>query len=337
MLRCEVNQLKFITVAKRKILIVDDETIVARELGNRLIRLGYEVAAIASSGGEAISQMAQTSPDLVLMDTALRDDVNSAGAASGLGLGHGTIPVLFMLTANDDANLRGAGVTESYGYVVKPFSDQDLRLNIELAFCKHDAARAVHDLEDSFFANSIDMLCLLDFNGYFKQLNPAWERTLGYTRKELMSRPFIEFVHPDDRERTLKQNAQVRGGGQALAFENRYLCKDGSHRWFRWNAAPDSIGKVIYSVARDVTASKQADEEREQLVRELQTALAEVRTLREILPTCSYCGRIRDDEDQWHTVESYISRHTSTRFSHGICPSCLASEVEPQLEQSERE
>ena len=78
------------------------------------------------------------------------------------------------------------------------------------------------DAEDHFFENAIDLLCLLDFNGHFKRLNPAWERTLGFTREELMSRLFIEFVHPDDRERTLKQNVHVRGGGQALAFENRY-------------------------------------------------------------------------------------------------------------------
>ena len=199
------------------------------------------------------------------------------------------------------------------------------------------ADRAVQELEDRFFANSIDMLCMLDFNGYFKQLNPAWERTLGFTREELMSRPFIEFVHPDDRERTLKQNAHVRGGGQALAFENRYLCKDGSFRWFRWNAAPDSGGKTIYSVARDVTESKRAEDEREQLVRELRAALAEVKTLREILPICSYCRKIRDDENYWHTVESYISEHTSSRFSHGICPSCMAAHVESHHEQSERE
>jgi PAS domain S-box-containing protein len=173
------------------------------------------------------------------------------------------------------------------------------------------------------------MLCFLDFSGYFKRLNPAWERTLGFTCEELMSRPFIEFVHPDDRERTLKQNAHVKGGGQALAFENRYLCKDGSFRWFRWNAAPDSAARVIYSVARDITASKQAEEEREQLVRELRAALAEVNTLREILPICSYCRKIRDDENYWHTVEEYIGRHTATLFTHGICPSCMATEVGP--------
>jgi PAS domain S-box-containing protein len=215
-------------------------------------------------------------------------------------------------------------------------TERELRLSAELALCREKAERAAHEMEDRFFTNSIDMLCFLDFNGYFKRLNPAWERTLGFTREELMSRPFIEFVHPDDRERTLKQNAQVRGGGQALSFENRYLCKDGSFRWLHWNAAPDSTEKVIYSVARDITASKKAEEERQQIVRELQDALAEVRSLQEILPICSYCRKIRDDENYWHTVESYISRHTDTRFSHSICPSCMATEVESQIKELER-
>jgi hypothetical protein len=134
-------------------------------------------------------------------------------------------------------------------------------------------------------------------------------------------------VHPDDRERTLKQNAAVRGGGKALSFENRYLCKDGSFRWFRWNASPDAAQQVIYSVARDITESKRAEEEREQLLGQLQAALAEVKTLKEILPICSYCRKIRDDENHWHTVEDYIGRHTTSLFSHGICPSCLAAGV----------
>jgi PAS domain S-box-containing protein len=196
--------------------------------------------------------------------------------------------------------------------------------------------RQAREVEDRFFAISIDMLCHLGFDGYFTRLSHAWERTLGFTREELMSRPFIEFVHPDDRQRTLEQNARVRAGGQALEFENRYLCKDGSYRWFRWNAAPDVARGLVYSVARDVTESKRAEAEREQLVRELKAALSEVRTLQAILPICSYCKKIRDDENYWHTVESYISQHTSSQFSHGICPSCLAKHVGPQLEELER-
>lgn len=188
-------------------------------------------------------------------------------------------------------------------------------------------------LEDSFFDVAIDMLCLLGFDGYFRRLNPAWEKTLGFTREELMGRPFIEFVHPEDRDRTLKQNAEVRAGGKALSFENRYLCKDGSFRWLRWNAAPDAAQQEIYSVARDVTESKRAAEEREELVLKLQAALAEVHTLRAILPICSYCRKIRDDENYWHTVEDYIGQHTATRFSHGICPDCL--DTHPELQHGE--
>lgn len=188
------------------------------------------------------------------------------------------------------------------------------------------------DLYDRFFDVSIDLLCVLDFTGYFRRLNPAWERTLGFTLAELMSKPFIEFVHPDDRERTLKQNKAVRQGGKALGFENRYLCKDGSFRWFLWNAAPYLEGGVIFSVARDITERKHAEEERERLVRELRAALAEVSSLREILPICSYCKKVRDDKNYWQSVEAYFSRHTNTMFTHGICPSCYEKEVVPQFD-----
>jgi PAS domain S-box-containing protein len=190
--------------------------------------------------------------------------------------------------------------------------------------------------EERFFELSIDMLCCLDYSGHFKRINPAWERALGYTIDELRSRPSIEFVHPDDRERTLEQNRKVRAGGHALSFENRYVCKDGSYRWLLWNAASDSHHQLIYSVARDITERKRADAEREQLVRELLTALAEVRTLRAILPICSYCRKVRDDEDYWQSVEGYISQHTDMKFSHGVCPDCFENEVEPNLQELER-
>jgi PAS domain S-box-containing protein len=164
-------------------------------------------------------------------------------------------------------------------------------------------------VEQRFFDLSLDMLCVLRFDGYFARLNPAWETTLGFTREELMARRFIEFVHPDDRDRTLGQSKDVRGGAQARLFENRYLCKDGSYRWLLWNARPDVEQQVIYGVARDIT--------------ELKAALDEVRTLRSFLPICSYCKNIRDDDDYWHSLEDYIHKHTNTRFSHGVCPSCL--------------
>jgi PAS domain S-box-containing protein len=206
------------------------------------------------------------------------------------------------------------------GYVVAAIAPSDA-----------EAIAMAVEAGDRFFEVAIDMLCLLNFNGYFKRLNPAWERTLGFTRAELMSRPFIEFVHPDDRERTLKQNAEVRGGGRALGFENRYLCSDGSYKWLRWNAASHTGDEVIYSVARDITDAKRAEAEREHLVSDLRAALEEVRNLQEILPICSYCRKIRDDQNYWLTVENYLLKHTDSRFSHSICPSCMSEVVEPEL------
>jgi PAS domain S-box-containing protein len=192
-------------------------------------------------------------------------------------------------------------------------------------------------MEDRFFALSIDMLCIAHFSGNFKRLNAAWEKTLGFSLEELQSVPMFDFVHPEDRQRTLDQNLKVKNGGRALAFENRYRCKDGSYRWLLWNATADLEHEVIYSVARDITERKRADEERERLLRELQTALAEVRELQKILPICSYCRNIRDDENYWQTVESYISHHTNTRFSHGICPACFENVVESELGDTKNE
>jgi PAS domain S-box-containing protein len=187
------------------------------------------------------------------------------------------------------------------------------------------------DLEDRFFALSIDMVCIAHFSGYFRRISPAWEKTLGYTREELQSRPMFDFVHPDDRERTLEQNQRVRAGEQALGFENRYRCKDGSYRWLLWNATADLDHEVIYSVARDITERKQAEEERELLLQKLQAALADVKELEGILPICMYCKSIRNDENYWQSVEAYLSHHTKSTFSHGICPTCYKNLIETEL------
>ena len=192
-------------------------------------------------------------------------------------------------------------------------------------------------LQDRFFDLSIDLLCVAHFNGYFLKLSAAWERTLGFTREELQSKRMFEFVHPDDRERTLEQNRIVRTGGQALGFENRYVCKDGSYRWFRWNATADMNHQLIYSLARDITESKRAEEERERLIRELQDALGEVKELREILPICMYCKSIRNDQNYWQSVETYLANHTRTQLSHGICPECYKNVFKPQLDSVKRQ
>src|SRR5437588_9938513 len=113
---------------------------------------------------------------------------------------------------------------------------------------------------DRFFTLSLDMLCVAGFDGYFKELNPAWERTLGYTTAELMAKPFLEFVHPDDRKATTDEAAKLSTGVKTIYFENRYLGKDGSYKWLAWTCAPAVETEMLYAVAHDITAQKQAEQ-----------------------------------------------------------------------------
>jgi PAS domain S-box-containing protein len=110
-----------------------------------------------------------------------------------------------------------------------------------------------------FFTLSLDLLCIAGLDGYFRQLNPSWERTLGHTPEELKSRPFLEFVHPDDREATLDAVRKLEAGELVTRFENRYRARDGSYRWLVWNAAPHMEERLIYAVAHDATERKQAE------------------------------------------------------------------------------
>jgi PAS domain S-box-containing protein len=110
-----------------------------------------------------------------------------------------------------------------------------------------------------FMDLSVDMFCVAGFDGFFKNLNPSFEKTLGFTTKELMAKPYLEFIHPDDRPATVVEKDRLGEGKVTFAFENRYLCKDGSYRWLLWNAVSVSEQEAIYAVARDITERKRAE------------------------------------------------------------------------------
>ena len=112
---------------------------------------------------------------------------------------------------------------------------------------------------DRFFDLSLDIMCVANFDGYFVRLNPAWQTTLGFTTEELCTAPFMDYVHPDDREATLAATSELGSGHDVIAFENRYRCKDGSYKWFLWNATRSTADNMIYATARDVTERKAAE------------------------------------------------------------------------------
>ena len=147
--------------------------------------------------------------------------------------------------------------------------------------------RAEEELEN-FFRLSLDMLAVADFDGYFKRLNPVWERVLGWSREQLLARPYLDFVHPEDREATLAEASGLSRGLETLSFTNRYCCADGSYRWLLWNSSPDPDRRRIYAAARDVTENRLAEEEIEKLNRELKRRVGELASLNQELEAFSY-------------------------------------------------
>jgi len=122
-----------------------------------------------------------------------------------------------------------------------------------------DRRRAQEEL-DRFFNLSLDMFCIVGFDGYFKRVNPSWHRLLGYSEAELFARPYMDFIHPDDRAATGSAAARLTDGHEITYFENRYFHRDGTIRWLLWTSAPFPQQQIIYAAARDITERKAAEE-----------------------------------------------------------------------------
>ena len=134
---------------------------------------------------------------------------------------------------------------------------------------------------DRFFDISLEMLCIAGVDGYFKQLNPAWEKVLGWTVEELKSQPFAELIHPDDRTATNTERQRLRLGGASVDFENRYRTRSGEYRWLAWRAIAAPDRGLIYAIARDVEEEKRIAQMKNDFVsvvsHELRTPLTSIR------------------------------------------------------------
>lgn len=125
-----------------------------------------------------------------------------------------------------------------------------------------DVTRRNEEMEshEKLWDLSLDLLCVANVDGYFLRINPAFCDVLGYTEKELTSRRFVEFIHPDDREATEKEIVHLAEGKLVVDFKNRYRAADGRYRWLAWRSAPLADRGLIYAVARDVTEAMRVEE-----------------------------------------------------------------------------
>jgi two-component system sensor histidine kinase/response regulator len=129
--------------------------------------------------------------------------------------------------------------------------------------------RAEEEL-DRFFRLSSDLLCIATVEGQFKRINPAWHAVLGWDDEELLSRHYLHFVHPDDREASAREASKLSKGERVVSYENRYRCKNGSYRWLLWMATPSPDRRWTYAAAHDITQRKESEAALARHARELE-------------------------------------------------------------------
>ena len=168
-------------MSRKSILVVEDEVLVARDIKSRLTRMGYDVPAIACRGREAIDKALQIRPDLILMDINLRDDMDGVEAAIKIRAQF-EVPIIFCSAYSNEETVERAKVTEPYGYVLKPFDNRELEINIEIALYKHKVEQDLSDTRqrlDATLASVNDGVIAADLEGHIYVLNPMAEKITG--------------------------------------------------------------------------------------------------------------------------------------------------------------
>jgi len=172
----------------KSILVVEDEVLVARDIQSRLSRMGYDVVGIASKGREAISKALDLRPNLILMDINLRDEIDGVEAAAEIRRQY-RVPIIFCTAYSNEETLERAKITKPYGYVLKPFDNRELEINIEIALYKHktelDLAVTRQRL-DATLTNISDGVIAADSDGRIYLLNPMAEKITGWKVDEAM-------------------------------------------------------------------------------------------------------------------------------------------------------
>jgi PAS domain S-box-containing protein len=175
----------------------------------------------------------------------------------------------------------------------------------------------------TLYNSAIDAIFILDMSGKFIDVNRTAHERLGYSRDEMLSMNVSELDPPEYASQVAARIGQLQKQGQSTVV-SAHIRKDGTIMPVEINAQViDYEGeRAIFSIVRDISERRFAEQERERLIADLQKALAEIKTLHGVLPICANCKKIRDEEGAWHQLEVYISRNTDAMFSHGLCMDC---------------
>ena len=172
-------------------MIVEDEIIVAEHIRRSLLKLGYSVSAVASSGEKAIKEVEEKCPDLVLMDIVLQGEMNGIEAAKQI-CSRFDVPVIYLTAYSDEKILEQAKITQPFGYIIKPFSERELHINVEIALYKHKKERELKESKqwlDATIKSLGEALIATDKKGIIKIMNPFAEALTGWMREDAIGKP----------------------------------------------------------------------------------------------------------------------------------------------------
>jgi PAS domain S-box-containing protein len=279
------------------VLLVDDRPDKLLALESILADDGHKVVT-ARSGAEALRYLLRTEFAVILLDVNMPDmDGFQTAALIRERPRSEKTPIIFLTAVSDtDSHATRGYSLGAVDYIHMPVQPEVLKAKVAVFVDLYRKStqirkqaewmRLVQEREHAlrmaeaadrlefetrrnrFFTLAVDMLGIAGFDGFFRQLNPSWERTLGFPEYELRARPITQFLHPDDREAAEVQFHRLWEGAPTAHFENRHRHRDGTYRWLSWTAAPFREEGLVYVFARDITFRKVAEEERLQLVRE---------------------------------------------------------------------
>jgi len=222
--------------AKKRILVVEDETIVALDLQNSLKILGYNVIDVASTGLDAIAKAESERPDLVLMDIILKGEMDGIHAAESIR-SRLDVPIIFLTACADELTLNSAKVTEPFAYMIKPFEERELHSHIEIALYKHNIEKRLRESEERYFlATQGANDGLWDWNLPQRKIyfSPRWKSMLGYSERQIGNAPkdWLDRIHPADRDQ-VEELIEEHLKGKSRHFESEYRILDagGEYRW----------------------------------------------------------------------------------------------------------
>jgi PAS domain S-box-containing protein len=253
-------------MTKAKILIVEDDRIVAIDLKISLENLDYIVPAVVTSGSEALIQIKKHNPDLVIIDIVLEEEMDGIQIAKQIN-NHFNIPIIYCTSYADLRTLERAKKTEPHGYILKPFEERELRVVIETALHKYKMEVDLKESEEKYrnlVDNINDGVYILDKHGIFTFVNKVMQERIGISLKTFKTTSFLDTIDPTYRTAVRKNIERVMKGESVSPYELAFITKKGRPMYVEVNTRPIFKNDTVVGlqgISRDITDRKKSEED----------------------------------------------------------------------------